>query len=144
MPVMQNTHGSEVLSTEEMREFERLNFIKKKSYNFMERAGYEVFKFIKANYKKKQSIIVLCGPGNNGGDGFVVARHLMNNLYKTEVYTYKDKKSYSGDALNAVKKFKGATKKIKFLNLKKNFFYLISFNSAIAVHFNFLFFRFVL
>ena len=48
---------------------------------YMQKAGKQVFKFIDANFKNKKSIIVLCGPGNNGGDGFVVARHLMDHGY---------------------------------------------------------------
>ena len=48
----------------------------------MKRAGYEVFKFINNKFKKRQSIIVLCGPGNNGGDGFVTANYLLNKGYK--------------------------------------------------------------
>ena len=46
MSVMQNTHGLEVLLPEEMRRFEKSNFLKKNSYLFMKKAGYEVFKFI--------------------------------------------------------------------------------------------------
>ena len=52
MSVMQNTHGLEILLSEEMRRFEKLNFVKKKSYKFMEKAGYEVFKFISENFEK--------------------------------------------------------------------------------------------
>ena len=88
MSVMQNTHRSGIFSSEEMRRLEKLNFMKKTSYSFMERAGYEVFKFVKENFKNRQSIIVLCGPGNNGGDGFVIARHLMDRGYKIRVYTF--------------------------------------------------------
>ena len=47
---MQNTHGSEILLAKEMKNFERLNFLKRDSYSFMEKAGYEVFKFIKSNF----------------------------------------------------------------------------------------------
>ena len=59
----------------------------------MKKAGYEVFKFIKVNFKKKQSIIVLCGPGNNGGDGFVIAKNLINRGYKIQVYTFTETKT---------------------------------------------------
>ena len=58
----------------------------------MKKAGYEVFKFIEENFKKKQSIIVLCGPGNNGGDGFVIAKYLLNKGHKVQVYTLIDAK----------------------------------------------------
>ena len=47
---MQNTHGSEVLLSKEMKSFEKSNFLTKNSYSFMKKAGYEVFKFIKDNY----------------------------------------------------------------------------------------------
>ena len=120
MSVMQNTHGSEVFMSDEMKRFEKLNFLKRNSYSFMKKAGNEVFKFIKENFKKKQSVIVLCGPGNNGGDGFIVAKLLIKNGYKIEVYTFTDIKRYKGDALKALKNFKGSTKKIKFFKLKRN------------------------
>ena len=120
MSVMQNTHGSEVFLSEEMKRLERLNFKKIKSYKFMERAGYEVFKFIKHNYKKRQSVIVLCGPGNNGGDGFVVARHLIKDGHKVKVYTYTKNNTYFGDAYKAFKKIQIYTKDINFIKLDKN------------------------
>jgi len=117
---MQNTHGSEVLLSQEMKRFERSNFLKKNSYSFMIKAGYEVFKFIKDNFTKKQSLIVLCGPGNNGGDGFVIAKHLLKRGHNIQVYTLIDTKDYKGDALRALKDFRGITKKISFFKLIKN------------------------
>ena len=116
MTVMHKTHRSQIFFSEEMRKFERSNFKKKSSYVFMKRAGYEVFKFINNKFKKRQSIIVLCGPGNNGGDGFVTANYLLNKGYKIEVYVYGRKKHYKGDALKALKDFKGITKKKKGAN----------------------------
>jgi len=120
MSVMQNTHGSEIFLSEEMKRFEKSNFLEKNSYSFMKKAGYKVFKFIEDNFKKKQSIIVLCGPGNNGGDGFVIAKHLLNKGHKVQVYTLIDAKKYKGNALKALKEFKGRTKKIRFFKPKKN------------------------
>ena len=117
---MQNIHRSEIFQSREMRKLEKLNFLKKPPYFFMEKAGYQVFKFIKNNFKKGQSVIVLCGPGNNGGDGFVTAKYLMNGGYKVKVYTYVNKNSYKGDALRALKNFRGITENLDFFKLKKN------------------------
>lgn len=42
----------------------------------MERAGLAVARLARALWPQARRITVLCGPGNNGGDGFVAARHL--------------------------------------------------------------------
>ena len=110
----------EILNSEEMKRFEQRQFIKKNSYYYMKKAGNQVFKFIDTNFKNKKSIIVLCGPGNNGGDGFVIARHLMDHGYFVTVYTYVSENNYKGDALKALKEFKGSLKKINTFKLQKN------------------------
>ena len=117
MTAMHFLHGSEIFLSDEMKRFEKLNFIKKNSYFFMKRAGYQVFKFIRDNFRKKQPIIVLCGPGNNGGDGFVVARHLKDHGYMVQVYIFISANNYKGDALTALKEYRGDLKKISLLIL---------------------------
>jgi hydroxyethylthiazole kinase-like uncharacterized protein yjeF len=42
----------------------------------MECAGAEAARAVRERYGDGVGVSVLCGPGNNGGDGFVVARHL--------------------------------------------------------------------
>ena len=110
---------AEIFNSEEMRRFEQTQFVKKSSYVYMQKAGYQVFKFINANLKKK-NIIVLCGPGNNGGDGFIAATHLMNHGYFVTVYIYASTDKYKGDALKALKEFKGDLKSINLFQLQKN------------------------
>ena len=85
MTVMHNTHGLEIFSSNEMKNLEKANFKEKSSYSYMQKAGYQVFQFIKDNFKKKQLIIVLCGPGNNGGDGLVVAKHLKDGFFLSKI-----------------------------------------------------------
>ena len=116
---MHNTHGLEIFSSNEMKNLEKVNFKEKDSYSYMQKAGYQVFQFIKDNFQKKQLIIVLCGPGNNGGDGFVVAKHLRDSGYRVKVYIFTDKNNYIGDAYKALKDFKGKLEKIKLFKLTK-------------------------
>ena len=40
-------------------------------------AGKGIFNEIKRNYKKSK-VVVVCGTGNNGADGYTVARYLLN------------------------------------------------------------------
>lgn len=57
----------------------------------MENAGIHVYKKIKKKFNKDSKIAVLAGPGNNGGDGFVTARHLISSGYNVDIfYTYDD------------------------------------------------------
>ena len=43
-------------------------------YDLMERAGESVFSVIQKRYEHCRHILVVTGTGNNGGDGYVVAR----------------------------------------------------------------------
>ena len=42
----------------------------------MEAAGFRVAEFVALEFPSRQHLLVLCGKGNNGGDGLVAARHL--------------------------------------------------------------------
>jgi NAD(P)H-hydrate epimerase len=53
----------------------------------MENAGRNTYRLTKERYLNgKRQIAVICGRGNNGGDGFVIARYALADGYKTKVY----------------------------------------------------------
>ena len=80
----------------EIKEFKRRG----NSFSLMKNAGTAAAKII-LKLIKKQPIIVVCGPGNNGGDGFILAEHLRKKGYKVDVFCLQ-KKHYKDDALKAL------------------------------------------
>jgi len=64
----------------------------------MENAGRSIADEAKKMLKSKSSLIlILCGYGNNGGDGFVAARHLFNRGYNVEIILIGKNKKMSED-----------------------------------------------
>ncbi|MBT8260328.1 MAG: NAD(P)H-hydrate epimerase [Bacteroidia bacterium] len=66
------------------------------STDLMERAGTQVFNWLHLRMQGAQvPIHVFCGIGNNGGDGLVIARHLINHGYNviTYIVNFSDKRS---------------------------------------------------
>lgn len=45
------------------------------------------------------AVLICCGAGNNGGDGFVIARRLLNLGVQCEVCLFSDREKFTGDAL---------------------------------------------
>lgn len=74
----------------------------------MERAGRSAFEALKAHWPAAQRIAVLCGTGNNGGDGFVVARLAREAGLAVEVLQVGDPARISGDALAAAQALRAA------------------------------------
>lgn len=89
----------EVLTNEQMAQADRLAVeLGVPSLTLMENAGRavadEAVKMVDAGSR----IVVLCGPGNNGGDGFVAARHLKERGYDIAVHLYGELDKLKGDA----------------------------------------------
>lgn len=57
-----------------------------KSIDLMERAAKQCFRWIRKNTDNKQPVKIFCGPGNNGGDGLVIARLLAKKDYDVKVF----------------------------------------------------------
>lgn len=53
---------------------------------------------IKHTYNNKRTeYVICCGPGNNGGDGLALARHLLRNNEKVWVFLFSDPEKLKGD-----------------------------------------------
>ncbi|MEO6696551.1 MAG: NAD(P)H-hydrate epimerase, partial [Gammaproteobacteria bacterium] len=67
----------------------------------MERAGAAAFAVLRQHWSQAQRIVVLCGVGNNGGDGFVIARLAHEAGVTVTVVQLGDTGSLRGAALQA-------------------------------------------
>jgi hydroxyethylthiazole kinase-like uncharacterized protein yjeF len=76
----------ELLTAEEMKRAEQLAADAGLStLTMMENAGRGVAEEVVRRYPRGSRVIVLCGPGNNGGDGFVCARYLRERGYQVRL-----------------------------------------------------------
>jgi len=63
----------------------------------MENAGRGAFEFLVEEFEPRR-VAVFAGKGNNGGDGYVIARHLINAGIGADVYLLARKEDVTGDA----------------------------------------------
>ena len=89
-----------ITSAAEMREIDRVTTERfgVPSLDLMEHAGTAVADFALLHYPKAQKIGVVCGKGNNGGDGFVAARKLREAGKQVRVLLLADPAELRGDA----------------------------------------------
>ena len=100
-----------VVTSQQMREIDR-KAIEENNLSgliLMENAGLRIFQNLKKIYAdlRLKKIIIFAGSGNNGGDGFVVARHLYNYGVKVKVFLlapFNKIKGEAGENLNIIDK----------------------------------------
>ncbi len=100
-----------IVSTEEMRAIDRATSERfgVPSLTLMENAGAAVADYVLASHASAERIVVLCGKGNNGGDGFVVARRLHGRGKKVYIILLANPDELRGDAAVMFGKLPGET-----------------------------------
>lgn len=73
----------------------------------MERAGRAVADAVAFAHALGSRVLVVAGPGNNGGDGYVAARILVERGYKVELWSLVPAEKLNGDAALAAARYKG-------------------------------------
>ena len=100
---------NELLTTAEMGEADRLAIAGGVAgIDLMENAGRAVAAAAVAA-RHGPRIVVVAGPGNNGGDGFVAARLLAGQGFQVRVAFVGDRDRLKGDALKAAERWTGPT-----------------------------------
>lgn len=97
-----------LLTTDEMGRADRRSVeLGVPSLTLMENAGSAVADVAWQLLQAGDYVVVLCGPGNNGGDGFVVARHLKERGCDVTVALLGDRAALKGDALEMAQRWDG-------------------------------------
>ena len=111
---MRKIYSVEEIQTIEKKEFKKL----RNSYVLMRKAGTNCTEKI---YKSKlnSKFIVLCGPGNNGGDGLVISQ-VLKKLNQNVILYCPEFMAYKGDAKIAYKKNRLTKNNYNDLNIPKN------------------------
>ncbi|HSS75883.1 MAG TPA: NAD(P)H-hydrate epimerase, partial [Thermoanaerobaculia bacterium] len=89
-----------ILTAESMREVERaaIEELGIPSLVLMENAAIGVVEALCQAYGDADSVAVFCGPGNNGGDGLAVARHLSVRGFEVRIFLVTGGRALEGDA----------------------------------------------
>jgi ADP-dependent NAD(P)H-hydrate dehydratase / NAD(P)H-hydrate epimerase len=97
-----------IVTPEDMGRIDRAAALSLSSYGLMERAGQAVAAAALRRFPGALRFVVLCGPGNNGGDGYVAASALLGAGACVAVHAFGESSAMTGDAASAFARFTGS------------------------------------
>lgn len=97
----------ELYSREQVRELDRIAIedFSIAGFTLMQRAAKASYDALLDKFPGTQKILVVCGTGNNGGDGYLLAYYALKDGYEVSVMQMGNPESIKGDALTAKKSF---------------------------------------
>ena len=94
-----------ILNSSEIKAIEQKEFkLRKNSFSLMQSAGEKCADYISSNVARNKEVLVICGPGNNGGDGFIIGNDLLNKGYKVKIFLTHPLKNKKRDNYKAFKR----------------------------------------
>jgi ADP-dependent NAD(P)H-hydrate dehydratase / NAD(P)H-hydrate epimerase len=110
-------HVQRLYRAEQVRELDRLaiEVHGMDGYELMNRAGQRVFQTLRARWPEARALTICCGGGNNGGDGYVVARLAREAGLNVHLIALKSPDELGGDAAGAARDWIEAGGKVESL-----------------------------
>jgi ADP-dependent NAD(P)H-hydrate dehydratase / NAD(P)H-hydrate epimerase len=92
-----------LFSAQQVKAIEMLfsKFHSKPTYQLMEKAALSVYQALVLHWPQAKKIVVVCGKGNNAGDGFLLAQLAIENNFDVDVLILSDPSKLEGDAEQA-------------------------------------------
>jgi len=110
-----HTHNNVILSVDQTRQVDQKTIASSKSgFELLSAAGRQVFEVVRDVASKEDRILVACGSGNNGGDGLIAARLLLDAGFKVSVALLSTPESVQGDARLALDALNQPTMKLSY------------------------------
>src|SRR5262249_48811307 len=90
-----------------------INELKVPGYVLMKRAGEAALRYLRTRWPMSHRIVIVCGHGNNGGDGYVLARFAQAAGLTVTVLAAAEPEQLKGDAQHAYEDFRSSGGAIK-------------------------------
>ncbi len=74
----------------------------------MERAGAYAYQVLREHWPDRRNLVIVCGAGNNGGDGYVMAEMARRDGLRVEVLQLVPTEQLRGDAATVARRYQGA------------------------------------
>lgn len=100
-PLQSNHEPPLIFSRDQIRRIDQLatSIYHIPSLILMENAGRNAAELIRKKFGDNARTAIFCGGGNNGGDGYVIARHLLNTGWSVRIFQTSQSERMTPDAL---------------------------------------------